>query len=320
MPIVMLLGGFLLLGLGAELLVRGASGLAIRLGVSPIVVGLTIVSLGTSAPELAVSIKSTLAGYSALALGNVVGSNIANIGLVLGVMALVSPIYIKRGSVMRDIPVAIGSFVLLLLLLLIDGELAFIDGLALTTGLVAFIIYCYMTDGKEGEVSPPEVVVPKLQVLTHPLAINKNTPLALMLFVIGGLALLVYGSQLFVDGAVAIARLLGVSEAVIGLTLVAVGTSVPEFATCLVAAWRGQPDIAVGNVIGSNIFNVLGILGITSLVGSISSVQFSLVDFGVALAFSLVLLPLARTDFKLTRLEGALLLAGYCAYLIYLLL
>ncbi|MGI9322268.1 MAG: sodium:calcium antiporter, partial [Pseudomonadales bacterium] len=158
MPIVMLLGGFLLLGLGAELLVRGASGLAIRLGVSPIVVGLTIVSLGTSAPELAVSIKSTLAGYSALALGNVVGSNIANIGLVLGVMALVSPIYIKRGSVMRDIPVAIGSFVLLLLLLLIDGELTFIDGLALTTGLVAFIIYCYMTDGKEGEVSPPEVV------------------------------------------------------------------------------------------------------------------------------------------------------------------
>lgn len=311
LAILMLVGGFLLLGAGAEALVRGAGGLAIRLGIAPILVGLTVVSLGTSAPELAVSIESTMTGHSGLALGNVVGSNIANIGLVLGTMALVHPLKITQGSVRRDIPVVIGSFVLMLLLLL-DEELTFVDGLVLTSGLLAFIIYSYYSfvraEAAEGDKPLPGMVISP----------PKASMWLMLLFIVLGLALLVGGSHVFVNGAIDLARLLGVSEAIIGLTLVAIGTSIPELATCLVAAWRRQTDLAIGNVIGSNIFNVLGILGITSLVGSISAADFSWVDFGVAMAFSLTLLPLARSQMTISRAEGALLLVGYCVYLAYL--
>lgn len=310
-----LAAGLLLLIGGAQLLVQGASGLAGKLGVSPTVIGLTIVAFGTSAPELAVSIHSTLRGNSALALGNVVGSNIANIGLVLGLMALIYPVHFRDAAVRLDLPLSIGIFVFMLALLA-DGALTLRDGMALTAGLVIFILYSYRQD-RGAEARPVRTVSGRRRPGPQRRPWAARAPW-LLLCLAAGCALLGYGSHLFVEGAVDLAQAAGVSEATIGLTLVAVGTSLPELATCLVAAWRRQPDLAVGNIIGSNIFNVLGILGITALFGSVSAAQFSPVDFAVALAFSLALLPLAYTRRLLSRPEGALLVAAYALYLAHL--
>ncbi|MCI5107133.1 MAG: calcium/sodium antiporter [Pseudomonadales bacterium] len=303
--------GFILLGAGAELLVGGSSRLALRLGVTPLVVGLTIVAFGTSAPELAVSIDSTLSGLGALALGNVIGSNIANIGLILGVTALIQPIHIELELVRKQIPIVIACSVMLGLLLL-DGSLSRLDGILLVAGLAAYLFLNYR-QGKnelpaESAIPLPEVVAPRKPGSTW---LN-------ILFIIAGLALLVFGSHMFVEQAVSIARLMGISEAIIGLTLVAIGTSIPELATSVLAAFRRQSDIAIGNVVGSNTFNILCVLGLTSLVGSISGEQFSLLDFGTMLVFACVLLPLARSSFTLTRSEGAILLIAYAAYIGYI--
>lgn len=301
--------GFLLLGVGAELLVGGASRLALRLGVTPLAVGLTVVAFGTSAPELAVSVESTLKGLSALALGNVIGSNIANIGLILGITALIQPIHVERSLVRQQIPIVIACSIIMGVLL-IDGEVNRLDGSLLIAGLLAYLYLSYRQSRnafseEEEELDLPEVVAPK----------KPGNLIANILFVIVGLALLVYGSQLFVDNAVVLARILGISEALIGLTLVAVGTSIPELATSMLAAFRRQSDIAIGNVVGSNTFNILCVLGVTAVIGSVSGSQFSLLDFGAMLLFALVLLPIARTGFTLSRGEGALLLAGYGGYI-----
>lgn len=304
----LILIGFLLLGAGAELLVGGASRLALRLGVTPLAVGLTIVAFGTSAPELAVSVESTLNNLSALALGNVIGSNIANIGLILGITAMIQPIHVERSLVRQQIPIVIACSVLLGLLLL-DGEVNRVDGFLLIIGLCAYLYLSYRQS--RGEFNDGET-------LDLPPAITPQKPgstLVNVAFVVIGLGLLVFGSQLFVNNAVVLARFLGISEAIIGLTLVAVGTSIPELATSVLAAFRRQSDIAIGNVVGSNTFNILCVLGVTAVVGSISGEQFSLVDFGTMLVFALVLLPIARTGFTLSRAEGALLLAGYLGYL-----
>jgi cation:H+ antiporter len=303
----LILIGFLLLGAGAELLVGGASRLALRLGVTPLAVGLTIVAFGTSAPELAVSVESTLNNLSALALGNVIGSNIANIGLILGITAMIQPIHVERSLVRQQIPIVIACSVLLGLLLL-DGEVNRMDGFLLIIGLCAYLYLSYRQS--RGEFNDGET-------LDLPPAITPQQPgstLVNVAFVVIGLGLLVFGSQLFVNNAVVLARFLGISEAIIGLTLVAVGTSIPELATSILAAFRRQSDIAIGNVVGSNTFNILCVLGVTAVVGSISGEQFSLVDFGTMLVFALVLLPIARTGFTLSRAEGALLLAGYLGY------
>ncbi len=303
--------GFILLGAGAELLVGGSSRLALRLGVTPLVVGLTIVAFGTSAPELAVSIDSTLNGLGALALGNVIGSNIANIGLILGVTALIQPIHIELELVRKQIPIVIACSVMMGLLL-IDGSLSRLDGVLLVTGLAVYLYLNYRQGSSalpaESAIVLPEVVAPKKPGSTW---LN-------ILFIIIGLALLVAGSHLFVEQAVSIARLLGISEAIIGLTLVAVGTSIPELATSVLAAFRRQSDIAIGNVVGSNTFNILCVLGLTSLVGTISGEQFSLLDFGTMLVFACILLPLARSSFTLTRSEGGVLLIAYAAYIAYI--
>ncbi|MFN3163312.1 MAG: calcium/sodium antiporter [Pseudohongiellaceae bacterium] len=302
----LILIGFLLLGAGAELLVGGASRLALRLGVTPLAVGLTIVAFGTSAPELAVSVESTLNNLSALALGNVIGSNIANIGLILGITAMIQPIHVERSLVRQQIPIVIACSVLLGLLLL--DEVNRMDGFLLIIGLCAYLYLSYRQS--RGEFNDGET-------LDLPPAITPQQPgstLVNVAFVVIGLGLLVFGSQLFVNNAVVLARFLGISEAIIGLTLVAVGTSIPELATSVLAAFRRQSDIAIGNVVGSNTFNILCVLGVTAVVGSISGEQFSLVDFGTMLVFALVLLPIARTGFTLSRAEGALLLAGYLGY------
>lgn len=303
--------GFLLLGGGAELLVAGSSRLALRMGVTPLVAGLTIVAFGTSAPELAVSIDSALSGLGALALGNVIGSNIANIGLILGITALIQPIHIELDLVRKQIPIVIACSVMLGLLML-DGQLSRLDGMLLVTGLAAYLYMSYRQSGRslpaDTSIDLPEAVLPK----------KAGRSWLNILFVLVGLALLVAGSHIFVQNAIFIARELGISEAIIGLTLVAVGTSIPELATSVLAAVRRHSDIAIGNVVGSNTFNILCVLGLTSLVDSISGEQFTLLDFATMLVFACILLPLARSSFTLSRLEGGILLIAYAGYISYI--
>ncbi|MBL4819888.1 MAG: calcium/sodium antiporter [Gammaproteobacteria bacterium] len=302
--------GFVILGLGAELMVRGSSTIALKMGISPLIIGLTVVAFGTSAPELAVSIQSTLNGRSSLALGNVIGSNIANIGLILGLMAIIRPINIELQLIKKQIPLVIASS-LFMWLLLIDGEIGFIDGIFLCCALLGFLFFSYTQAKKDAAAceliaSNPIISVPK-----------KPTPFYIFILIIG-VVMLVYGCTIFVDSAVELAQLLGISEAVIGLSIVAIGTSVPELATSLIAAYKNEPGLAVGNIIGSNLYNILGILGITALLDSIIGTEFNLVDFGVMLAYALVLLPFAWTNLQISRKEGFVLLGGYIAYMFYL--
>ena len=310
--------GFIVLGTGAEMLVNGASRLALRLGVTPLVVGLTIVAFGTSAPELAVSVDSTINGLSGLALGNVVGSNIANIGLILGLTALIQPITIQHEVVRKQIPVMIGCSVIMGLLV-IDGAIGRFDGILLVLGLIVYTWLSYRQVSKEEDQGEPDIV-PLIGKAELPAGTNKESGRTLLnaLLVIAGLGLLIVGSQVFVNNTIDLARRLGISEAIIGLTLVAIGTSVPELATSMTAALRKQSDIAIGNVVGSNTFNILCVLGVTGIVGTIYANQFSLIDFGVMMAFALLLFPLARSGLRLCRLEGALLLGGYAGYIGYL--
>lgn len=309
-PVLTLVFGFVLLGVGAEALVSGSSRLALRLGIAPIFIGLTIVAFGTSAPELAVSMEAALSGRSAIALGNVVGSNIANVGLILGVTALLAPTRIDSQLTRIQMPILIVVSILLWLLLL-DDEIGLLDGILLSLGLVVFIVVSYRQ-------ADPQQVTAELALPD----VSKDSALSKLpvniAAIIGGLALLIVGSHLFVDSAVTLAQLFGVSEIFIGLTIVAVGTSVPELATSVVAALHKQPDIAVGNIVGSGVFNILGILGVTAIVSPISALDISVVDLAVMLVFAIALLPLARSGFVLTRMEGAMLLAGYVAYIAYL--
>lgn len=308
-PTLFLIGGLIILTAGAELLVSGSSRLATRLGISPLLVGLTIVAFGTSAPELAVSIQSATSDRSALALGNVIGSNIANIGLVLGLTALITPIRIERQLLKKQIPLVIVSS-LFMGLLLLDDQIDFSDGIFLTSGLLIYLIISYAQVDKEFEAQ--ELVIDTSKAIKEVRATSLN-----MVCIIAGLVMLVLGSRVFVDNAVTFAQLIGLSEAAIGLTLVAVGTSIPELATCLIAARKNQPDIAIGNVIGSNLFNILCVLGVTALIAPILGDQFALVDFAIMVLFSLILLPLAWTDLTLSRMEGLFLLSGYVVYLVF---
>jgi len=308
----LLIVGFLVLSLGAEMLVRGSSSLALKLGIRPLVIGLTVVAFGTSAPELAVGIESTLAGRSSIALGNVIGSNIANIGLILGFMAIITPINIELQLVKKQIPLVIAGS-LFLWLLLLDGQIGFFDGLFLFTGLVGFLFFNYQQARQDQAAchlieSNPIIGIPR-----------KATWYYLAMLTLGAI-LLVYGSTVFVESAVSLARLMGISEAIIGLSIIALGTSIPELATSLVAAYNKEPGLAVGNVVGSNLFNILGILGITGMISNISGSEFGLVDLGVMLSYAIILLPFAWTSLRISRAEGTILLAGYIAYMIYLFL
>lgn len=298
-----------MLFIGAEGLIRGSSNLAIKIGITPLVVGLTVVAFGTSTPELVVSLKAALLGNSSISLGNVVGSNIANIALILGVAALIRPLDVHAKVIMREIPIMIGISILLLLLL-IDGELGFIDGLVFVFGILAYTFANVWMARKE---KSPEVDIEFKEGLKSKLGI----PVSVFLM-IAGLGFLIFGANLFVQSAVAIAKIFNVSDAIIGLTIVAIGTSLPELITSIVAAYKKEADIAIGNVVGSNIFNILGILGITALIIPVSSVGISYVDLGVMLFTAIILFPLSRSGFSISRFEGALLLAGYGGYIYYL--
>jgi len=304
-------GGSIGLFIGAEGLVRGASSLAIRLGISPLVVGLTIVAFATSSPELVVSINAAIEGNAGIVVGNVVGSNICNIALILGLAAMISPISVKSQVVKREIPIMI-IVSLILLLVLIDDEISRVEGIFLVLGIILYIILSYKYSIKEKDnievMKEFEDSIPK-----SPYKIWQS----LLLVLTGGL-LLIFGSNLFVDGAIAIAQKFEVSQAVIGLTIVALGTSLPELATSIVASFKNENDIAIGNAVGSNIFNILSILGISSLIRPITDTGITTVDLSVMMFFTILILPLSRSEFTLRRWEGGLLFCGYLAYMIYL--
>lgn len=298
-----IIGGFIILTLGAEALVRGASSIALRLGITPLIIGLTIVAFGTSAPELAVSVKSALAGNSGIALGNVIGSNIANIGLILAITALIRPIQVQSQVVKRDIPLMILASMLFWGLLL-DGELSLIDGVVLLSLLFGYLTFSYISSKNSNNEEEIEA--------------GPNNPLLSGLFILVGISMLVGGGILFVNGAVDLAKTFGVSEVIIGLTIVAIGTSMPELVTSVIAALKGQSDIAIGNVVGSNLFNILGILGVTAIVHPVSSLGFQPFDFMVMLALAIVILPFAWTGLRIGRREGSVLLLTYLGYMGYL--
>ena len=293
--------GLLLLTAGAEVLVRGGSSLALSWRISPLEVGLTVVAFGTSAPELAVSVRAALAGQGAIAAGNVVGSNSFNIAAILGLSALITPLAVHVRLIRIDIPLML-AVTAAGIVVLYDHTVTRFEGLCLVSGLVAYTaVTLFLARGSKAEA---------VEATPTPL---RSTALAAAL-VIAGLAGLVFGAEWFVRGAVDLARRAGMSEAVIGLTIVAAGTSLPELATSVVAAVRRQTDIAIGNIVGSNLFNLLGILGTAAVVKPLTTDGLVLLDLAAMAVFAAVLLPLARTGYALQRWEGAILFAGYAAW------
>jgi len=302
--------GLVLLYFGAEGLVRGSSSLALRLGVGPLLVGLTVVAFGTSTPELVVSLKAAYLGQGDISVGNVVGSNICNIGLILGFSALIIPIGVASQIVRIDTPIMIGVTALALFLLY-DGSLSRVEGIILFVLLVGYVLFSIRLAGKQA-------ADPLAGEFTEEIKISKWGVGQDIGYIVSGLVMLVFGARFLVDAAIDIAKAAGLSEAVIGLTIVAVGTSLPEFATSLVAALKKEADIAVGNVVGSNIFNILGILGISAAVTPLSSSGITDIDLGVMAAFAVVLWIFSRTGYRITRAEGALLVIAYSAYVVWL--
>jgi cation:H+ antiporter len=286
-------------------LVRGAAALALRLGLTPLVVGLTVVAFGTSAPELVVSVRAALDGAGGIAIGNVVGSNIANVGLVLGLAVLIRPVMADASLFRRDLPALLGVTVLASAFLL-DGDVARGEGAILAVGLVAYLVWSVRAARAEQAVVDLPVDAP-----TGPAWRDAA-------LVVAGLAGLVLGADWFVGGAVGLAEAAGVSAAVIGLTVVAIGTSLPELATTVVAALRGESEIAIGNVVGSNLFNLLGILGVAALVRPMVSPGLALADLAVMAGTAILLVPLVLSGRRMVRAEGGLLLAGYLGYVGYL--
>ncbi len=316
MTLVLFVIGLVLLILGAEALVRGASRLAAAVGVSPLVIGLTVVAFGTSAPELAVSVASSLSGQADLAMGNVVGSNIFNILFILGLSALVAPLIVSQQLVRLDVPLMIGVSVLVILFAL-DGSIGRLEGALLFAGLVVYTAFLIVQSRRESN----KAVQQEYEQEYHAGPGGPAQTALNLVLIVAGLGMLVVGSRWLVDGAIAIARALGVDEVVIGLTIVAGGTSLPEVATSVMASIRGERDIAVGNVVGSNIFNLLSVLGLAAIVAPAGiGVAPSLLafDMPVMLVVAIACLPIFFTGYTIARWEGLVFLAYYVAYTLYL--
>ncbi len=306
------------LTLGAELFVRGASLLALRLGISPLFVGLTVVGFGTSSPELGASLSATLAGNTGISMGNVIGSNIFNIGFILGLTALIHPIAVSFPAVRRDLFVALGVCLLPLGSYFLFGAVPGWVGLLSLVGLTLYLSAAYIADRaamkQTQKTAQAELEAAHLTPQSPQDLPEKYVALHLLLGV-AGLALLIGGSQAFVGAATSIAQAWGVSEFIIGLTIVAVGTSLPELVTSIVAACRKSADVAVGNFIGSNIFNILGILGTCALFAPQPiTAQAGLIGIPVMILFSAALIPFVRSGGVLSRREGAVFLAGFVLY------
>ncbi|QJQ99514.1 calcium/sodium antiporter [Halomonas sp. PGE1] len=311
MTILALIAGMLLLIIGAEGLVKGASRLAVRFGMSPLLIGLTVVAFGTSSPELAVSLKAAIDDQAGIALGNVVGSNVFNVLFILGVSALIVPLTVAQQLIRFDIPLMVGLS-LLVLLLVLDGSVGRLDGGLLVIGLTAYLLFLFRQSRREPS--------PESRAKHGPIGARLLNNQA---YVVGGLGMLVLGSRWLVDGAVVFAQSLGVSDQVIGLTIIAAGTSFPEVVTSIVAALRGERDIAVGNVVGSNVFNLLGVLGLAGLLAPTGiAVPEAMAGFDIPVmnAVALLCLPICFTGGVISRWEGGVLLAYYLAYTLYLIL
>ncbi len=294
--------GIALLYGGGELLVRFASSLALRFRLSPLVIGLTVVAFGTSAPELAASLTATLNGAEAIAVGNVVGSNIANVGLILGLAALLLPIAIQKSVFQREIPVMIGAS-LVPLLFFADGRLGRLEGAVLFALLLAYLVWLLRSPDEDEALDDLNL---------YPLWLT-------VAGIVGGLVLLVLGAQVLVDGATSLALAFGVPERIIGLTLVAVGTSLPELASSLVAVLKRETDMVLGNIIGSNIFNILCILGITSLITPLALPFAALrLDLLIMVAFAVLTVIFLFTQRRLERWEGGVLVLAYGGYVAWL--
>ncbi|MDD4778605.1 MAG: calcium/sodium antiporter [Fermentimonas sp.] len=309
MEIVWLLVSLVILYFGAEGLVSGASSLAKRMGVSPLIIGLTIVSIGTSMPELVVSVKAALIGQSALSIGNVLGSNMFNIGLILGLSAIIYPISVKRQLLKFDVPFMVLTSVLFLLLFL-DSSISRIEAGLFVLLFISYISYLYISSTKGRKNQPDQ----KNQD-TDEIKMSKHWSIDLIFIVIGLLAL-VYGSDLLVVNSIIIAERLGMSEAMIGLTIVAAGTSMPELATSVVAAIKKRSDIAIGNVVGSNIFNILLILGVAGLIHPISTPEINYMDSLFVVALGLVLWLFMKLGTRIRRWQGATFIFIYVLYFI----
>jgi cation:H+ antiporter len=317
MTIVLFCLGLAVLVVGANWLVKGASRLAAAAGVSALVIGLTVVAFGTSAPELAVSVQSAWSGQSDMAVGNVVGSNIFNVLFILGASALITPLLVAQQLVRRDVPIMI---VLSTGLWLIgrDGQLTLVDGLAMVAMLVVYTVWIIRVSRRE-----TKAVEAEYEAEYGAAEATKTSVLANVGFVLAGLAMLVIGSNWLVDGAVAFARWAGVDEVTVSLTIVAAGTSLPEVATSITAAIRGERDIAVGNVVGSNIFNILSVLGLSAVVspgGLAVSPAMEHFSIPVMIAVAVACLPVFARGWTIPRWQGALFLLYYAAYAAYLVL
>ena len=311
-PTVLFIIGVALLYFGAEGLVKGSSRLARSLGIRPIVIGLTVVAFGTSSPEFVVSLIAVLKKSSDIAVGNIIGSNIANIGLILGVSALISPLKVRLSTLKRELPVMVIASGLLFLMAW-DLKISFWDGLVLFLGIILFtssLIYVFLKRRRER----PRVEEEFKDLVKVDASKGRNV---LLLFL--GLAGLIAGAHLMVRSAIVIARGLGVDELVIGLTVVALGTSLPELGTSAVAAYRKEGDISIGNVIGSNLFNILFVIGSVALLNPISVKPRTLrFEFPAMMLFSIALFPLMKTSFTINRIEGAMLVLAYFAFLVLL--
>ncbi len=368
--VLLLIAGLVLLVVGGELLVRGASSVAAVFGISPLVIGLTVVAFGTSSPELAVSLQAGLSGNPDIAVGNVVGSNIFNVLFILGVCALILPLLVSRQLVRREVPIMIGTSFLLLILAL-DGAIGLIDGLLLFASLIGYIAWSIITSRQEtaaakGSDEPVtidtiagksplwllgavgvlgvalvgyllgwfDIVITGFLIAGSLLFIagslfgkggtTKGGDIAHQVgFILAGLGTLVLGAGWLIESATTIAQAFGVSDLIIGLTIVAAGTSLPEVATSIIATMRNERDIAIGNVVGSNIFNILGILGLSALVtpgGLTVNPLIISFDMPIMIAVALACLPIFFTGFNIARWEGFLFLASYVAYTLFLIL
>ena len=312
LAILLLVIGFALLIWGADFFVDGASRVAARLKIPQIVIGLTIVAFGTSAPEAAVSISAGLKGSADLAVSNVVGSNILNIGIILGVSALITPLAVQKGTRKFEMPYVMIVTVILMLLGMFDGKLGWVDGLILWAGMILFLVYL-LNVAKKGKAEVQEEEQNEKK---------KKAPLIWLIakILIGGVAI-VFGSDFAVDGATAIATSVGWSERLIGLTIVSLGTSLPELVTSVIAAIKKNADIAIGNIVGSNIFNILFVLGTTALITPVAYTEAFIIDNIVAFVIAALLLVLVlNKNCKLKRVGGGILLASYVIYFVYLMI
>jgi cation:H+ antiporter len=314
MTILLFISGLVFLLLGAEALVRGASRIATAVGISPLVIGLAVVAIGTSSPELAVSLKSAMSHQAGIAVGNIIGSNIFNVLFILGLSALIIPLSVSQQLIRLDVPLMICiSFIVLFFSL--DHTISRMDGIVLVFGLIVYLSFLLYQSRKNNSDEY------KTELKTKQNGYNKNHWVINTVLVISGLALLVAGSRWLVESSVTFAKYLGVDELIIGLTIISAGTSLPEVVTSAIAALRGERDIAVGNVVGSNIMNMMAVLGVTSIVApSGIAVSDAVIRFDIPLMIvvAVACLPIFFTGCKISRWEGALLIGYYIAYTLYL--